>query len=197
LFQLGEEKHNAKEIYKICFSDHGCGSCRFVTPTMAPEVTLPITSKKVNLYYCAPEAENVTLYYYNVSKGINTPVAWPGVEMNKRDNDWFEYTIQGAKSATVQFVCDGVITEDTTVIHGEHWYFEGEMLDENLLDQPQPLPTKVAEATSTKAAEATPTKGAEATPTKAAESTSKGNMRIYVRNADFSGALGADGPYLK
>ena len=31
-----------------------------------------------------------------------------------------------------------------------------------------------------------------------AESTSKGNMRIYVRNADFSGALGAnDGPYLK
>ena len=141
----------------------------FVTPTMAPEVTLPVTSKNVTLYYYAPEAENVTLYYYNVSKGINTPVAWPGVEMNKRDNDWFEYTIQGAKSATVQFVCDGVITEDTTVIHGEHWYFEGEMLDENPLDQPQPLPTKVAEATPTKAAEATPTKGAEATPTKAAE----------------------------
>ena len=128
----------------------------FVTPTMAPEVTLPATTKNIALYYHAPEAKTVTLYYYNVSKGTNTPVAWPGVEMKKQDNGWFEYTIQGAKSATVKFVCDGVISEDTTVMYGNHWYMEGEMLDENPSGEKTPTPTKGAEATPTQGPTNTP-----------------------------------------
>lgn len=119
---------------------------RTVTPTLAPEVTIPQKSGTIILHYESSVLPN--LYYYNVNNGKNTPVAWPGVEMVSEGNNWYTYTVEQAKSLVFLCVSSKGETEENTVLSGEYWLSQGELLTE----APQSYgkqPTKDPKATAT------------------------------------------------
>ncbi len=103
---------------------------RAVTPTAAPQVTVAPSDKSIRLHYRG-EQQNVSLFYWNVNYGTNTPVAWPGTKMISKGSNWFEYTIPNAESANVIFVTEAGETEELFVLDGEWWYIDGEIMDYN------------------------------------------------------------------
>lgn len=123
---------------------------RAVTPTSAPQVTIPESEKTITIHYRGEE-QKVNLYYWNVNYGINTPVEWPGVEMNSKGNQWFEYTISNAEAANLLFVTEAGETKEQFVFDGEWWYVNGEILDYN------PYGEKPVEPTATVTQVAYPT----------------------------------------
>ena len=143
------------------------------TPTQGPEVTLPATTKKITLHYYYEGEDGVNVYYYNVSKGTNTPVAWPGVAMESEGNGWYTYTIEQAKSATVVFLPGKGMTDETVILSGEHWGIGGEILDEKPENyrpgDNTPTPTKKPDVTVLTTSTVVPTRevkpSLQATPT--------------------------------
>lgn len=115
---------------------------RAVTPTAAPQVTIADSNKTITIHYRG-EQQNVNMFYWNVNYGTNTPVAWPGVAMNSKGNNWYEYTIANAEAANVVFVTEAGETEEVFVLDGEWWYANGEIMDYNPYGDEEPvIPTK-------------------------------------------------------
>ena len=139
---------------------------RQVTPTQAPQVTLPPTEKEITVHFYH-DSEEASLYYWNVSKGENTPVAWPGTAMEPEGDGWYRYTIANAKNAMVIFVTATGETEEIRLTSGEHWFAEGSWYDEKPAYGNNDTPaTKAPEPTNTKAPEPTATEKPFPTATK-------------------------------
>lgn len=103
---------------------------RAVTPTSAPEVTLPASDQTITVHFNT-EQQSAKMFYWNVNYGTNTPVTWPGVDMVFEGNNWYGYTIENAKSANIVLVTENGETEEVSVVAGEWWYANGELMDYN------------------------------------------------------------------
>lgn len=103
---------------------------RAVTPTSAPEVTLPASDQTITVHFNT-EQQSAKMFYWNVNYGTNTPVSWPGVDMVFEGNNWYGYTIENAKSANIVLVTENGETEEVSVVAGEWWYANGELMDYN------------------------------------------------------------------
>lgn len=114
---------------------------RVVTPTMAPEVTVAPTEKEIKVHFWN-QGEAANIYYWNVSGGTNTPVAWPGEEMTAEGNGWYSYTISPAKSAKIIFVTQNKETEESRIAYGEYWFVGGSWYDEKPQVGGEETPTK-------------------------------------------------------
>ena len=119
---------------------------RAVTPTAAPEVTIPASDQIIKLHFYTEEA-SAKLFYWNVNFGTNTPVAWPGVDMVSEGNNWYGYTIPNAKAANIVFTTANGETEETTVVDGEWWYINGDIMDYNPNGDITQIPTPTAHLT--------------------------------------------------
>ena len=104
---------------------------RPVAPTKAPEVTIKPSNGSIILH-CYSAEEAVRVYYWNVNKGTNTPVEWPGAVMTQEGNGWYTYTISQANFASIVFVAGNKESDEFSNIRaGEFWYLNGALLDEN------------------------------------------------------------------
>ena len=135
-------------------------------PTKAPEVTIRPSSDVITVY-CKSNDDAVNVYYYNVNSGKNTPVAWPGIAMEKIADGWFSYTISGATSAKIVFTTKTTETDEFYLRAGDNWYINGSVYTDpnEVPNRPQVTPTATVQPTATNVPEATATSVPVATAT--------------------------------
>lgn len=131
------------------------------TPTQGPTPTpRPAVKGKIIVHYYSSGSKIPTIYYWERNGDTeDTPLTWPGVEMEKDVVDkWYTYTLEDVTSTNLIFVGSSGQSTDLSREEGEWWYKGGKWYDYDYsLVTPTPRPTATPKPTIDPNATPTPT----------------------------------------
>ena len=150
---------------------------RFLAGTLASVLTLlSVCSYPNEISAAAAQEGKITvhyqsqwgganIFYWNQGNGYNNPVSWPGVRMEKEEDNWYVYTFDNTSSVDLMFNFGGKQTTHYNVKTGEYWLADGTWREQDPTKEVTPEPTKTITSKPTQEVTLEPTETITPKPT--------------------------------